>query len=111
MNAGSDINVHADVNVLKLGIDQRVDADSTDARLKRARRDGHPIADLERGLLTIQGADLWVLNDLGGIVVVEKVHCCRWQRDRNVLTRREALDGTQLRRAGSTAAACDRARV
>ncbi len=34
MHAGSDVDVHAHIEILKLGIDQGVDADAADAGLK-----------------------------------------------------------------------------
>ena len=47
MHARRDVDVHADIEVLKLGIDERVDADSANTGLKRSGRDRHAFADLQ----------------------------------------------------------------
>src|SRR6266446_561107 len=72
MHAGSDVNVDADIKVLKLGIDERIDSHSTNAGLKRTRRYRHAIADLQRRLLPVQSADLWILDELGVAVAQQR---------------------------------------
>src|SRR4029077_2008709 len=69
MDPGSDVNVHADVNILKLSVHQGVDhtraatdADS-DARLKASCCHRDAIADLQGSLLSIGDANFRILND------------------------------------------------
>src|SRR5208282_4695394 len=50
--------------ILKLSVNQRVDADASDSGLERSRGHRHSFADLERRLLVIQGANLRVLQHL-----------------------------------------------
>ena len=69
MNVGSDVDVYADVDVLELRIDQRVDTDAADAGLKRSGRNRNAVADLERGLLPVESANLRILDELGVAVV------------------------------------------
>ncbi len=64
MHARRDVDVHADIEILELGIDQRVDADAADARLERSGRHRNAVADLQRRLLSIESADLRILNNL-----------------------------------------------
>src|ERR1700704_1742381 len=42
-----DIDVDADIEVLELGVDERVDADAADTGLERTSGHGHPVADFE----------------------------------------------------------------
>src|SRR5208283_3849877 len=42
-----DVDVDANVDVVELGVDQRVDADAADAGLERTGRDRHPLTDLQ----------------------------------------------------------------
>ena len=76
-----DVDVHADIEVLKLRIDQRVDADAADAGLERSGGDRHALADLERGLLIIEGANLRILNQLGVAVAHHRRQVRRRNRD------------------------------
>ncbi len=64
MNLGRDVDVDADVQILELGIDQRVNTDAANAGLERAGGYRDAVADLQRSLLAIQGADLRVLDEL-----------------------------------------------
>ena len=57
MDAGSDVDVHADIQVLKLRIDQRVDADAANSRLERSGSHRNTITDLERSFLSIHRTD------------------------------------------------------
>ena len=41
------IDVHADINVIELRVDQRIDSDAADARLKRSRRYRNALSNLE----------------------------------------------------------------
>src|SRR5208337_303286 len=72
MNVRRHINVHANVDVVELCIDQRIDSDAADARLERSGGYRHPLPDLERGLLAVQSANLRLLQDLGAAVVVQE---------------------------------------
>ena len=58
-----DVHVHADVDVLELRIDQRVDADAADAGLERTGGHRHPVADLQRRLLLVEAriCGLWMI--------------------------------------------------
>src|SRR5580704_5027049 len=56
-----DINIHADIQVLKLSVYQGVNTHATDSRLERPCRYRHALADLERGLLVIERAHLGIL--------------------------------------------------
>ena len=46
MHPRRDVDVYADIEVLKLSIDQRVDTDSANARLERSCRHRHAVTDL-----------------------------------------------------------------
>ena len=72
MDVRRDVDVDADVDVIELRIDQRIDADAADAGLKRSGRHRHALADLQRGLLAVNGADLRLLDDLCLAVVVQE---------------------------------------
>src|SRR3984885_8077297 len=69
MHAWRYLDIHADVNVLKLRIYQRIDhagagADThADARLKASRCDRNARSDFERGLLGVPYSDLGALVD------------------------------------------------
>ena len=65
MNVRSDVDVHADVEILELRVDQRVDADAADARLERSSGDGNPVTNFQRSFLSIESANLRILNQLG----------------------------------------------
>src|SRR5438309_545692 len=65
MDARRNVDVDAHIEILKLGVDQRIDADSADSGLERTGCYGHAIADLQRGLLPVQRPNLRVLDDLG----------------------------------------------
>src|SRR5207249_800316 len=97
MDARGDVDVHADIDVLKLRVDQRIDADAADARLKRSGRDRHAVANLERGLLAIQRADLWVLNDLGGSIVIKKIGSRGANGQSDIFAGVESFESTQLK--------------
>ena len=84
MNVRSHVDVDADIDVIELRIDQRVDADSADARLKRTGGHGHALTDLERRLLAVDGADLRLLDDLGAAVVQQELHARGRNADREI---------------------------
>ena len=66
MNVRSNIDVHADIQILELSADQGTNAASTnDAGLERAGGDRYTVADPQCGLLVIQSSDLGVLQELG----------------------------------------------
>jgi hypothetical protein len=58
------VNVYADVEILKLGVHQWVDANTTNARLKGPGRYRHAITDFQRSFLAIHGANLRLLQEL-----------------------------------------------
>src|SRR5579872_383059 len=62
MHVRRDVDVYPYVKVLKLRIDQRVNADAADSRLKRSSSNRHAVADLERRFLSIQRAYLGILD-------------------------------------------------
>src|SRR4029077_3890079 len=76
-----NVDVHAHIEILKLRVDQRVDAYSTDARLKRTRRHRHAVTDLQRGLLSIECSNLRILDDLGAAVPHDGCGCGARNRD------------------------------
>ena len=47
VDLGSDVNIDADVQVLKLRVHQRIDTDSADAGLERTRRNRDAITNLQ----------------------------------------------------------------
>jgi hypothetical protein len=70
-HAGRNVHVDADILILELRIDERIDearsrcrADA-DTGLKAACGDRHAVADLEFGDLPVNRTDLWILNDFG----------------------------------------------
>ena len=72
MDVRSDVDIDADVEILELRIDQRVDADAADAGLERSGGDGNLVADLQRSFLAVEGANLGILNELGVAVVHDR---------------------------------------
>ncbi len=68
-----NVDIDADVEILELRIHQRVDADAANAGLERSGGNRHAVADLQRGLLPIQRANLRILNQFG----VAVAHHCR----------------------------------
>ena len=65
MHMRRDIDIDADIQILELRIDQRVDTHPADAGLERSSRDRHTVANLQRSLLPVQRANLRILNKLG----------------------------------------------
>jgi len=47
VDVGSDIDIDADVEILELGIDEGVDADTADTGLERTGGYGHAVTDFE----------------------------------------------------------------
>src|SRR4051812_11769907 len=110
VHARRDVNVHADVDVLELCVDQGIDADATNAGLKRTRSDGDAVADLERSLRAIKRSYLRILDDLGGGIVVEEI-CGRRGNGEDDVLRRQVTQRVQVDRArracgGAHGAAC-----
>ena len=53
-----DVDIHADIEILKLRVDQRVDADAdADARLERAGRDRYAVPDFQGCLLSVHARE------------------------------------------------------
>src|SRR5262249_52734363 len=64
MNVRRNIDVYANIQILKLRADQRANAATADnARLERSRSDRHAISNSQSGLFIVQRPDLWVLQD------------------------------------------------
>ena len=61
MDVRRDVNIHTDIQVLKLSVYQGVNTDATNSRLERPRRYRHALADFERGLLVIERTHLRIL--------------------------------------------------
>src|SRR5208283_1932628 len=87
---GRDINVYADVNVIELGIDQGIDAYAANSGLKRTGGHGNALANLQRSLLSVEGADLRLLQNPGIAVVVQ-------ERSRRRGDRHLKVGGVQMR--------------
>ena len=83
MHARSHVDIHADVDVLKLGVDQGVHdacsaADSdAHAGLEAAGRHRHALPDFERSLLAVADAHLRILDDLRVVVGKDSVSPAR----------------------------------
>ena len=84
MDVRCDVNVHAHIEILKLRVDQRVNAHASNAGLKRSRRDRHAIADLQRSLLPIKRANLRILDKFGVGVAQQRAGCGRRNSDGKV---------------------------
>src|SRR6266566_6424522 len=84
VNVGGHIDIYADIQILKLGVNQRIDSDSTDARLKRACCHRNAVAYFQRGLLPIYSADLRILDQLSIAVGKECADCGRADGDLEV---------------------------
>ena len=82
-----DINVDADIEILELRVDQRVDAHAADSGLEGSGRDRDAVTDLERSFLAIQGADLRILNQLGVAVAHQQREIGRRNGDLEILGR------------------------
>ena len=113
VHLGGDIDIYADVEILKLRVYQGVNTDAADAGLERASSHRHAIADLERCLLSIDGANLRVLNQLGGGVTEQRRGCRRRDGDRKVSRVQVAqpvqvdlIRGSRGSRTGGSRGAC-----
>jgi hypothetical protein len=73
VDAGRHFDVHADILVLELGIDQRADQRRGCAGLIGTCGDGDPRADLHGGFLRVGGADARALQDLGVVVGEQQI--------------------------------------
>ena len=62
----SNVQIHAHILELELGVHQGVDTDATDTGLKTPHRERHAIADAEFSRLPVSHAHLRVLKHLGG---------------------------------------------
>ena len=65
VHARGDFHVDADIDEGELRVDQRIDADAADAGLEAAGGGGLAVADLQRGLHVVHGAQLRRLQHLG----------------------------------------------
>src|ERR1700756_781971 len=63
MHSRRNVDVHTHIEILKLRIDQWVDAHAADARLKRTRRHRHAVTDLEGSLLSVECSNLRILDN------------------------------------------------
>ena len=64
-NSRLQLHVHTDVDIGELCIHQGVDTHAADAGLETAGSGGLAVADFERGLYVVHGAELRRLQDLG----------------------------------------------
>src|ERR1019366_584012 len=60
-----DVDIHAHIEILKLGIHQRVNTDPANTRLERSGRYRDLVADLQRSLARIVGNTISVSNQRG----------------------------------------------
>ena len=105
MHLGRDIDIHADVEILELSVDQWVDADAADSRLKRSSRYRNAFTNLECRLLSIHGADLRILNHLG-VAVTEQGRCCGWRNRDRKIGRVQVAQAVQVNLVGRSRSAC-----
>src|SRR5215510_3269406 len=79
MNARSNVNVHAHVEILKLRVYTQRAYSRADAKRssKRTGGDGNAVADFQAGLEAVCSANLRILQDLGVRVVEQKLHMDR----------------------------------
>ena len=92
---GRYVNVYAHVEILKLGIDQRVNADAANAGLERPGCHRNALTDFQRGFLAIDCPNLRLLDQLGG-AVREQCGCShRADRGREV-GRGQVAEGVQV---------------
>src|SRR6185437_16108577 len=68
-----DVDVHTDVDVVELRIDQRVDAHAADARLERSGRNRHAFTDLQGGFLPVRRTNFRLLDELAAAVAHQEV--------------------------------------
>ena len=85
MYPGRHIDIHADVNVLELRIDQWIDHARAcanahaDSGLKAARRHRNAISDFERGFFAVAHADFGILDDPRFVIGKNCVRGCARQ--------------------------------
>src|SRR4051812_8474262 len=63
MNLRNHVHIHAGVEKLELGADERVHANRSNAGLKASGRVRDSVTDLQRGLTEFHGTNLGLLND------------------------------------------------
>ena len=105
MHARSNVDIDADIQVLELSIDKRVDSHSTDAGLKRTRCYRHSVANLQCCLLSVQGANLGILDELGVGVAQQRGGGGRWNGDLEV-GGVEISQAVEIERVGCTLRDC-----
>src|SRR5579859_7381674 len=59
-----DVDIHANIKVLKLRVDQGIDANASNAGLKRPGRHRNAGTNLETCLLSVRGTNLRILQEL-----------------------------------------------
>src|ERR1700724_3414107 len=63
MNVRCDVNIYANVQVLKLSVNKRTDASTPDTRRERTGGDRDPVADFQSCLFVVHRADLGSLQN------------------------------------------------
>ena len=84
VDGGRHLDVHADILVSELGVDQGADHGRRCAGLIRTGGDGDALADFERRLLCVGGADARILQNLGIRIGKQQVGRGRSDRYRKV---------------------------
>ncbi len=91
MNARRDVHVHADVQILELGVDQGIDqtargsAADSNARLKTPGRNRNAIADAKLGGLAVNDANFRVVDNVRRAVGHQEI--CLRARQRQAVVR------------------------
>ena len=91
MDARRDVQLHADVLILELRIDQRADharGGSSDAGLEAARGHRHFVADVQLGLLSVHDANLRILEQARGGIGEQRIGSGTRQRNAVVRAQR-----------------------
>src|SRR5579872_3496684 len=104
---GLYIDVHADIEILKLCIYQRVDAYSADSRLERSGSDGNTRSNLQAGFLSVGSADFRVLQQFRIGVAEQGIQLGLWNTHREIRSvkipkgiEREAIGARRTRARG-----------
>ena len=98
VHLGRNVQVHSYVGVLELRLNQGTDDRTSNAGLKRAGSDGHPVADPQGGFLAVRGSDLRPLEDFGVGVVHQGSELGARQRE-GVVRRTQGPEPVERQRA------------
>jgi hypothetical protein len=83
VDARRDVNVHSDIDVGELRVNEWVYRRRPDANasLKAAGGDGHAATDIELGWLPVNRTNFRILNNFGGGVRQNEIRRGTWQSD------------------------------